>query len=103
MDLPIFCAKPSAPTNLTKHHGVDLQLPVGCGGVAVYPGDVLVGDGDGVIVIPVEIADEISQEAIKMEQFEDYVIEQVQAGAKVIGLYPPNDESLPKYNEHMNG
>ena len=103
MDLPIFCAKPSAPTNLTKHHGVDLQLPVGCGGVAVYPGDVLVGDGDGVIVIPVEIADEISQEAIKMEQFEDYVIEQVQAGAKVIGLYPPNDESLAKYNEHMNG
>jgi regulator of RNase E activity RraA len=62
-----------------------------------------VGDGDGVIVIPVEIADEISQEAIKMEQFEDYVIEQVQAGAKVIGLYPPNDESLAKYNEHMNG
>ncbi|AWI78493.1 ribonuclease activity regulator RraA [Parazoarcus communis] len=98
MALPIFCAKPSAPTNLTKHHGVDIQVPIGCGGVAVNPGDVLVGDGDGVIVIPLEIADEIAAEAIKMEQFESYVLTKVRAGSRVIGLYPPNDEALEEYN-----
>ncbi|MGO1502665.1 MAG: ribonuclease activity regulator RraA, partial [Marinobacter sp.] len=52
MNMPIFCAKPSAPTNLTKHHAVDIQVPIGCGGVMVNPGDVLVGDGDGIIVVP---------------------------------------------------
>lgn len=98
MELPIFCAKPSAPTNLTKHHGVDIQVPIGCGGVAVNPGDVLVGDGDGVIVIPLEIVDEIANEAIKMERFESYVLTKVKAGSGVIGLYPPNDEALEEYN-----
>lgn len=99
MDLPIFCAKPSAPTNLTKHHGIDLQVPIGCGGVAVYPGDVLVGDGDGVMVIPLEIAEEISLEAIAMENFEKYVITKVRNGSKVIGLYPPTDKALDEYNQ----
>lgn len=99
MDLPIFCAKPSAPTNLTKHHGVDLQVPIGCGGVAVYPGDVLVGDGDGVMVIPLEIAEEISLEAIAMERFEAFVIAKVRTGSKVIGLYPPTDKVLEEYNQ----
>lgn len=98
MSLPIFCAKPSAPTNLTKHHAVDIQVPIGCGGVMVNPGDVLVGDSDGIIVIPVEIAQEISQEAIAMERFEDFVLEKVRAGSKVIGLYPPNAEALEEYN-----
>ncbi|RBP80014.1 ribonuclease activity regulator RraA [Marinomonas rhizomae] len=101
MNMPIFCTKASAPTNLTKHHGVDLEVPIGCGGVAVYPGDVLVGDGDGIIVIPLEIADEISAEAIKMEAFEDYVITKVRAGSAVIGLYPPNDEAQREYNEFI--
>tara|TARA_R110001606_G_C15384199_1_gene650785 strand:- start:1701 stop:2426 length:726 start_codon:yes stop_codon:yes gene_type:complete len=99
MNMPIFCAKESAPTNLTKHHGVDIEVPIGCGGVAVYPGDVLVGDGDGIIVIPLEIAEEISAEAIKMELFEDYVINKVRSGSAVIGLYPPNDKAQQEYNE----
>lgn len=98
MDLPIFCAKPSAPTNLTKHHGVDIQVPIGCGGVAVYPGDVLVGDSDGVMVIPLGIVDEIANEAIRMEKFESYVLAKVRAGQAVIGLYPPNEAALEEYN-----
>lgn len=101
MDMPVFCAKPSAPTNLTKHHGVDLEVPIGCGGVAIYPGDVLVGDGDGIIVIPLEIAKEISEEAIKMELFEDYVINKVRNGSAVIGLYPPNDTALQDYEDFI--
>ena len=99
MSMPIFCAKPSAPTNLTKHHGVDLEVPIGCGGVAVYPGDVLVGDGDGIIVIPLEIVAEIANEAVRMEKFEDYVINKVRAGAGVIGLYPPNEQAQQAYDE----
>ncbi|MEP3350976.1 MAG: ribonuclease activity regulator RraA [Marinomonas sp.] len=98
MNMPIFCAKESAPTNLTKHHGVDLEVAIGCGGVAVYPGDVLVGDSDGIIVIPLEISEEIAEEAIKMEQFEDYVISKVRSGSRVIGLYPPSDEAQKEYN-----
>lgn len=103
MAMPIFCTKPSAPTNLTKHHGVDLEVPIGCGGVAVYPGDVLVGDGDGVIVIPLALADEISQEALRMERFEDYVIGKVRTGSPVIGLYPPNETAQDEYNKFIAG
>lgn len=101
MDMPIFCAKESAPTNLTKHHGIDLEVAIGCGGVAVYPGDVLVGDGDGIIVIPLEISEEIAEEAIKMEQFEDYVINKVRSGSRVIGLYPPSDAAQQEYQDFI--
>lgn len=103
MTMPIFCTKPSAPTNLTKHHGVDLEVPIGCGGVPVYPGDVLVGDGDGVIVIPLALADEISLEALKMERFEEYVIGKVRTGSPVIGLYPPNETAQGEYNKFIAG
>jgi len=101
MSLPIFCARPSAPTNLTKHHAVALQQPIGCGGVPVYPGDVLVGDGDGVIVVPLDLADEIAEEASRMEAFEAYVLTKVRAGTPVIGLYPPNDETRREYEEYV--
>ncbi|WP_088744212.1 ribonuclease activity regulator RraA [Cobetia sp. QF-1] len=101
MNLPIFCAKPSAPTNLTKHHAVELQVPIGCGGVPVFPGDVMVGDADGVMVVPLELADEIAEEASQMEDFEDYVLEKVRTGTPVIGLYPPTDEARAEFERHM--
>lgn len=91
LDMPVFAAKASAPTNLTKHHAVDIGLPIACGGVAVYPGDILLGDSDGVMVIPRALADEIADEVIGMEQFEAFVLEQVEAGASIRGLYPPTD------------
>ncbi|MFD1008213.1 MULTISPECIES: ribonuclease activity regulator RraA [Oceanisphaera] len=101
MKMPVFSAKASAPTNLTKHHGVDIQVPIGCGGVAVFPGDVLVGDNDGIIVIPLDIAEEIAEEAVKMEAFEDYVLEKVRMGTPVIGLYPPNEQAQAEYQSYM--
>lgn len=98
LDMPIYAAKPSAPTNLTKHHAVDLDVPIGCGGCAVYPGDIVVGDGDGVMVIPRFLADEIAEDAGPMEVFEAFVLEQVRAGTPVIGLYPPtNPEMLERF------
>lgn len=80
--------RPSAPTNLTLHQALEFDVPIGCGDVAVWPGDVLVGDGEGVIVLPAALADEIAEEAVEMTAYEDFVLEQVQNGATIIGLYP---------------
>lgn len=97
LDMPSFCTKPSAPTNLTKHQASDLNVAIGCGGVAVFPGDIAVGDGDGVIIIPAELADEIAAEAKGMEKYEAWVVEQVKAGASIIGLYPMDEETRARY------
>jgi len=97
LDMPSFCARPSAPTNLTKHQALDLNVPIGCGGVAVFPGDIAVGDGDGVIIIPAEMADDIATEAKEMEPYEAWVVDQIKAGASIIGLYPMNDETRARY------
>lgn len=98
LDMPVFAAKPSAPTNLTKHHAVDIGLPVACGGVAVYPGDIVMGDADGVMIIPRHLADEIAVETIEMELFEAFVLEQVTGGVSIRGLYPPtNPETLSQF------
>ncbi|MBX9466136.1 MAG: ribonuclease activity regulator RraA [Aquamicrobium sp.] len=100
LDMPAYCAGASAPTNLTLHEALDLNVPIACGDVAVFPGDVLVGDGDGVMVIPAHLADEIADECTAMESFEDFVLEEVKAGAAVIGLYPSTkEENLHKYAE----
>lgn len=96
LDMPAFCAGPSAPTNLTKHEALDINVPIGCGGVAVFPGDVLVGDGDGVMVIPAHLADEIAEVCAGMEAFEDFVLEEVLTGTPIIGLYPCTREENQK-------
>ena len=98
LKMPAYCAKPSAPTNLTLHEAIDINVPVSCGDVAVFPGDVLVGDGDGVMVIPADLADELAEECAAMENYEAFVLEQVEAGAAIIGLYPgTTDENRKKY------
>lgn len=100
LDMPAYCAGPSAPTNLTLHEALDINIPVACGGVAVFPGDVLLGDGDGVMVIPAHLVEDIAAECAEMEVFEEFVLQQVEAGAAIIGLYPPTDESnLTKFAE----
>lgn len=98
LDIPAYHNRPSAPTNLTLHQAIELNGPIGCGDVAVFPGDVVVGDGEGVVVIPLHLADEIAAEATEMTAFEDFVTERVKAGASVIGLYPATkDESKADY------
>ncbi|MEK9828949.1 MAG: ribonuclease activity regulator RraA [Rhodospirillales bacterium] len=92
LEIPTYHNRPSAPTNLTLHQAIELNGPIGCGDVAVFPGDVIVGDGEGVVVIPLHMVDDIAAEAFEMTAFEDFVTEQVQAGASVIGLYPPTTE-----------
>lgn len=100
LDMPAYHQRPSAPTNLTLHEALDINVPISCGDAPVFPGDVMLGDGDGVMVIPAHLVDEIANECIEMESFEDFVLEQVVAGAAVIGLYPPTtDKAQSDYKE----
>jgi regulator of RNase E activity RraA len=93
MAIPAYHSRPSAPTNLTLHQAIDMNLPIACGDVAVFPGDVVVGDAEGVVVLPSEMAEELSMEAVEMTAFEDFVSERVMAGQSILGLYPPTDDS----------
>jgi regulator of RNase E activity RraA len=91
MEIATFHQRPSAPTNLTLHHAIDLNVPIGCGGAPVFPGDVVVGDADGVIIIPSDIAAEVADEAVNMTVYEDFVVAMVSEGRSIVGLYPMTD------------
>ncbi|NKJ04616.1 ribonuclease activity regulator RraA [Rhizobium sp. SG741] len=93
LDIPAYHHRPSAPTNLTLHQAIEINGPIGCGDVAVFPGDVLVGDNEGVIVIPAHLADEIADETVEMTAYEDFVTEEVMNGATIIGLYPATSDA----------
>jgi regulator of RNase E activity RraA len=90
--MPSFHQRPSAPTNLTLHQAIETNVPIGCGDAPVWPGDVIVGDSDGVVVIPRHLADEIAAEAVEMTAFEDFVTEKVHEGRSILGLYPATEE-----------
>jgi regulator of RNase E activity RraA len=94
---PAYCAARSAPLNLVRHHAVDSQLPIGCGGVAVYPGDIVVGDAEGVVVIPANIANEAAEEGANQTVFEDWVEDQVKKGRGIFGLYPASPETKAEF------
>ena len=91
LGIPAYHQRPSAPTNLTLNHAIDANVPIGCGDAPVFPGDVLVGDADGVIVIPAHLAEEIAAEATEMTAYEDFVAEKVAEGRSIVGLYPATD------------
>ena len=93
LGFPAYHQRPSAPTNLTLHQAIDINVPIGCGDAPVFPGDVILGDSDGVIVIPAHIADEIAEEAFEMTAYEDFVTEQVTGGMGIYGLYPATNEA----------
>ena len=98
LDMPAYHQRPSSPTNLTLHEAIDINVPIGCGGAAVFPGDMVVGDDDSVIIIPAHLADEVAQEASEMTLFETFVLEQVEKGETIIGLYPATkEENLEKF------
>ena len=94
LPFPAYHNRPSAPTNLTLHQALDIDVPIGCGDVAVWPGDIVVGDAEGVVVIPAGIADEVAAEAHEMTAFEDFVTEKVLQGRSILGLYPATDEAV---------
>lgn len=100
MNIPAYSRSSHACTNKTVHHPADVQLPVGCGGVAVYPGDILVGDAEGVVVIPRHLADEVAEAAALQEHREDFILEKIQGGAALLGTYPMDAETEAAYEEY---
>jgi regulator of RNase E activity RraA len=90
--IPSYHHRPAPPTNLTVHQAIDINVPIGCGDAPVFPGDVIVGDSEGVVVLPAHLADELADEALEMTAFEDFVMEEVLKGRSVLGLYPATDE-----------
>jgi len=103
LDFSAFHQRPSAPTNLTLHHAIGINEPIACGDVPVFPGDYVVGDDDGVMVIPHNLADEIADESLQMTLFEEFVVEKVNEGRSIVGLYPPTDpETLKDFESWKN-
>ena len=100
LDMRAYHNRPSSPTNLTTNEAIEINCPIGCGDAPVFPGDIIVGDNDSVIVIPAHMADEVADEAIEMTAYEDFVVEQVKAGATIVGLYPATkEENLERFAE----
>ena len=99
LDYPIFCAGAAAKNSHITHYASELDVPVACGGAAVFPGDVIVGDADGVVVFPPEMAVELATQGAEQELLETFIQEHVAAGAPVAGSYPPNDETRAKYED----
>lgn len=93
LDMPAYHQRPSSPTNLTLHEAIDINVPIGCGDAPVFPGDIVVGDDDSVIIIPRHLAEEVAAEATQMTAYENEVLEKVRAGASIIGLYPRTDNT----------
>jgi regulator of RNase E activity RraA len=88
LEMPAYHTRPSSPTNLTNNEAIAINEPIGCGDAPVFPGDIIVGDADCVIVIPAHLADEVADEAVEMTAYEDFVVERVKEGETIIGLYP---------------
>ena len=99
LELPTYIRAAHATTSFVAHHPVDMQVPIGCAGVAVTPGDVVVGDAEGVVIIPAHLAEEVAHGAYEQEIREEFFQEKVAGGASIIGVYPPNDETLAAYEE----
>jgi regulator of RNase E activity RraA len=96
-DLPVWCADVAAPSSVAGHTFIGWQEPIGCGGVAVFPGDAIVADQDGAVVIPVALVDEVAKLAPEQERFESWALAEVQKGAALPGLYPANAETKARY------
>jgi regulator of RNase E activity RraA len=101
--LPAYARAAHGAANKTIHHPTDFQLPIACGGVAVYPGDVLVGDDEGVVVIPRHLADAVAEEADAQERREEFIMAKIRSGASIVGVYPPNEATLAEYEEWQKG
>jgi regulator of RNase E activity RraA len=97
MDFPVYQVQPAPPISLLHHLAVDMQMPIACGGAPVYPGDIMVGDDEGVVAVPADIAIEVAAVAIETTAYEDFAAEQVRHGAELFSVYPQTDLSRQKF------
>jgi regulator of RNase E activity RraA len=97
LGMPTFCKGPAAPASPSALIPIDIQQPIGCGGVLVMPGDIMVGDEDGVAVIPAHLADEVAEQGVAKETLDGWVRDRVAEGGDIFGLYPPNEANLERF------
>lgn len=97
MDFPVYCTAAAAPPSMNSLHAVEVQTPIGICGVPVYPGDVIVADGDGAIVVPRHLADEVARDSFEQERLEKFVAIRIGQGREIAGTYPPNDQTKADY------
>ncbi len=97
MDFPIFTKGNAAPPSYASILCVDAQVPIGCGGVAVFPGDIVIGDHDGVVFLPAAIAEEVARDAVEQDRMEAWIRHRIEAGSSIVGVYPPNDQTKAEY------
>jgi regulator of RNase E activity RraA len=101
--LPVWAAGVAAPASVAGLTFVGWQEPVGCGGVAVFPNDVIVADGDGAVVVPSALVDKVAEEAAEQERLEGWIMREVEAGVKLPGLYPPDAAAKSRYEAWKAG
>lgn len=99
MEIPAWCGGITATSRLSFHHVADLQVPIGCAGVAVYPGDVVHGDGNNVTVIPAHIAEEIAQTCEAQDDLEQYIAARVRRGDGIWGVFPADEKTRAEYRQ----
>jgi regulator of RNase E activity RraA len=100
-DLPLYAAGPAAPASIGGHAAADIETPVACGGVAVFPGDVIAADGDGVVVVPRALAGEVARDGLEQERYERFAKLKIKEGRKVPGVYPPNEQTKAEYQDWL--
>lgn len=98
-NLPVWCSGASAPASVAALTFVSWQEPIGCGGVAVFPNDVIVADGDGAVLIPQDLVEAVVDAAVEQEHLETWLMQQVENGVPLPGLYPPNAETKARYEK----
>ena len=96
--IPSYARAMNAHTNKTIHHPADFQQPIACGGVSVFPGDIIVGDDEGVVVIPVEYAEEVATRSVEQEEKESFLLGKIEQGASIVGVYPPNEKTNAEFD-----
>ncbi len=95
--LAIYCLGPAAPAHVARLMAVDRDVPIGCAGVLVLPGDLMVGDGEGVVCVPRGLADQVAAKGLEQEELEAFVLEKIKGGAPLPGTYPPGPATLAEY------
>ena len=95
--LATYASGMNAHNSKTSHYPSDIQQPIACGGIAVFPGDIIVGDAEGVVVIPRHLAEEVAEKAVEKEDREVFLLYKIQQGHSIIGVYPPDENTLAEY------
>jgi regulator of RNase E activity RraA len=101
LGFPTYARAAHASVSSVAHHAVDMNVPIACAGVAVFPGDVVVGDAEGVVVVPAAVAEEVAERAYERDRLEAYLQARVDSGSSIVDVYPPSAETLAEYRRWL--